>query len=186
MAPQTSTKLTYEDYLQLPDDGNRYEIIDGELVLNPTPVFRHQRILGNLFFALELHFRSHGGGLVVVAPFDVVLSPHQMYEPDLLIVLDEHRSIVTEKNVTGAPDLVVEILSPGTRSRDEKVKRANYERYGVSEYWLVDPEDEVVMIDRRVGGAFVRAAVLEYEKGDTLATPLIPGFSLSLAEVFAP
>lgn len=125
MAPQTSTKLTYEDYLQLPDDGNRYELIDGELVLNPSPVPRHQRILGNLFFAFELHFRQHGGGVVVMAPLDVVLSQHEVYQPDLLIILDRHRSIVTEKNVQGAPDLAIEILSPGTRFRDASAATTN-------------------------------------------------------------
>lgn len=183
MAPQL---ITYEDYLRLPDDGNRYEIIDGELVLNPAPALRHQIILINLLVAFRLYFRENGGGQVVIAPFDVVLSPHQVYEPDLLVITDARQSILTEKNVSGAPDLVIEILSPGTRRKDETLKRANYERYGVSEYWIVDPEEETVAIDRRAGTAFTRVAVLESETGGTLETPLIPGFSMTVAEVFAP
>lgn len=177
--------MTYDDYLQLPDDGNRYEVIDGELVLNPSPTFRHQIILGNILIAFRLYFREHGGGVAVLAPLDVVLSPHQVYQPDVLVILDNRRSIITDRNVSGAPNLVIEVLSPGTRRRDLKQKRANYERYGVAEYWIVDPDEETVAIDRRNGEGFTRIGVFASEPGNRLTTPLVPGFSMLVAEVFA-
>ncbi|HEY0142775.1 MAG TPA: Uma2 family endonuclease [Thermoanaerobaculia bacterium] len=184
MAPQTSTKLTYEDYLQLPDDGNRYEIIDGELILNASPVPRHQRILRKLLVPFDLHFTAHGGGEVLCAPLDVVLSPENMFQPDLMVFVGEQRSAIGEKNVQSAPDLVIEILSGGSRRHDEIVKRNAYERFGVAEYWIVDPELELVKIYRRGPNGFERASEVENDKGGLLATPLVPGFALDIRLIF--
>jgi Uma2 family endonuclease len=185
MAPQTTTRLTYEDYVKLPDDGNRYEIIDGELYANPAPVPRHQEILVNLAVPLRLYFRAHGGGKVYVSPIDVLLADDGVVEPDIIVLKSDRAAIVGEMNVKGAPNLVIEVLSDGTRRIDEGKKRKLYERSGVDEYWIVDPDAELVKIYRRVDGAFQHAAEINADDGGTLTTPLLPSFSLDVREVFA-
>ncbi len=134
MAPATSTKLTYEDYCLLPDDGRRHEIIDGEHYVNPSPNTKHQLAFGNLFYALSHHLRQHGDGLLFGAPYDVVLSNFDVVEPDLIYVSTARKHIITEANINGAPDLVVEILSPSTRRYDEAVKFKLYDAMGIAEY----------------------------------------------------
>jgi Uma2 family endonuclease len=108
-------KLTYDDYLHLPDDGNRYEIIDGELYLNPSPNMKHQLVLMNILRALDRYTRANACGEVFFAPLDVVLSKHNVVQPDLLYISNEQMDIITAANVQGAPDIAVEILSEGTR-----------------------------------------------------------------------
>jgi Uma2 family endonuclease len=179
MAPQTSTKLTYEDYLLLPDDGRRHEIIDGEHHVSPSPNMRHQRLSKRIVAAL-LPYEKLGLGEVFYAPATVVLSPSNIVEPDVFFITRERSHLVTEKNVQGAPDLVVEILSGSNREYDKRVKRKTYERYGVAEYWIVDGDDRTVTIYRRSGAAFVESLAAE-----SVTTPLIPGFSLALRDLFA-
>jgi len=179
-----SGKFTYEDFLHFPDDGKRHEIIDGEHYVTPSPNTKHQRIVSHLHFALVAYLRNRRVGEVFVAPFDVVFSDRDIVEPDLLYISRERSSVLTDKHVRGAPDLVVEILSPGTRRTDEIKKRGVYESFGVHEYWIVDPELDTIKIDRRVESAFVRSAELAAEKDDELTTPLLPGFSVKLAEIF--
>ena len=183
---QPSTKLTFEDYLLFPDDGQRHELIDGEHHVSPSPLLRHQRISVRLVTALANHLEGHPTGEVFVAPFTTILSNHDVVEPDLLYVSNERRQVLDKGDwVRGAPDLVVEVLSPSTRRRDETIKRHAYERTGVDEYWLVDPERDVITIHQRVGDRFVRVAELTRGAGDVLTTKLMPGLELSLAKVFA-
>jgi Uma2 family endonuclease len=178
-------RYTYEDYLTFPDDGRRHELIDGEHFVTPAPVRGHQRLALRLAFALEGWLRQHPVGELNVAPMDVILSDVDVVEPDLLFVSNEHAGILG-KWVHGVPDLVIEILSPSTRRVDEITKRRLYERVGVREYWIVDGEIEAVTVYRRQDdGSFPRAADLLREEGHSLDTPLLPGFSLSLAELFA-
>jgi Uma2 family endonuclease len=122
---------------------------------------------------------------VFAAPCDVILSDEDIVEPDLLFISAARSAIVTEKNIQGPPDLVVEILSDSTRKTDEVVKRKLYERYGVREYWIVDPDLETVKIHRLTDQGFVRAADLTSEANEILSTPLLPGFQAPLAEIFA-
>lgn len=185
MAPQTTTRLTYEDYVKLPDDGNRYEIIDGELYVNPSPVPRHQDIVFNTASAFRQYFKTHGGGKAYISPLDVILAEDAIVEPDIIVIKTERASIVDKKNLKGAPNLVVEVLSDGTRRVDEVKKRKLYERFGVDEYWIVDPEVELVKIYRLVAGAFQHAAEINADDGGTITSPLLPGFSLDVREVFA-
>ena len=112
------SKLTCDDFLRLPDDDLRHEIIDGEHYVTPAPVTRHQRILVELLYLLRHHLEKHPSGSVFVAPFDVVLSPYDVVQPDLVYLSDERAHLLTDKNLQGPPDLVVEILSPGTSRRD--------------------------------------------------------------------
>lgn len=184
MAPQTSTRLTYQDFLELPDDGKHYELIEGELVMNPAPVPRHQIIVLNITVRLYTYFAQHGGGTVFVAPIDVVLVEDAVVEPDIVVVREERQAIVGATNLHGAPDLVVEVLSDRTRRRDEITKRKLYEQHGVDEYWIVDPAIDLVKVYRRDGKTFARVAEISAETGGTITTPLLPGFALDVNAVF--
>ncbi len=179
-------KWTYEDLLLLPDDGKRYEILDGELFVTASPYTRHQEILGRLFLEVANYLRGNPLGRALFAPADVVLSRHDVVEPDLLFVAAERDEIVTERNIQGPPDLAVEVLSESTRKTDEVLKRRRYEQFGVREYWIVDPVVETVKIYRLAGASYERAAELSAEAGDTLTTPLLPGLSISLPDLFRP
>jgi Uma2 family endonuclease len=178
-------RLTYDDFVNFPDDGRRHELIDGEHFVTPAPVARHQRVSIRLATALYAFVEQRTLGEVFTAPFDVILSRHDVVEPDLLFVSNERRDIVRDW-VYGAPDLVVEILSPSTRRTDEIGKRQLYDRFDVREYWLVDPDNHSLTVYRRVAdGSFPRVAELAAADGDRLQTPLLPGFSMTLRELFA-
>lgn len=138
------TKLTYEDYLQFPEDGRRHEIIDGDHYVSAAPFVSHQRVARNLMVRLHRHSNETGLGEVLPAPVAVVLGQSDVVEPDLVVVLAEHASRIRRERIEGAPDLVVEILSPSTAYRDRGMKLDLYQKAGVSEYWIVDPERKVV------------------------------------------
>ena len=179
-------RLTYDDFLLFPDDGKRHELIDGEHYVTPSPNRRHQQLSGRLHLSLAEHLRAHPSqGEVHYAPFDVVFSHWDVVEPDLLLITGDQLDILTAKNVVGAPALVVEILSPGTRRRDLHLKRRLFERSGVREYWIVDPDRDVVQVLRR-GDADVFPPVAELlaSEGATLTTPLLPGWSLAIHGLF--
>jgi Uma2 family endonuclease len=178
-------KLTYEDLVLFPDDGKRHELIDGEHYVTPSPNIRHQRILGNIYAFIVVWLQMHPIGEVFFAPVDIVLTSVDVVEPDLLYFSNERAGqILTTQNLQGAPELVVEVASPGTRGRDETIKRRLYERSSVAEYWIVDPEVDVVRVYRLEGEAFGRAIELSLERADILVTPLLPGFELPLAGIF--
>jgi len=180
-------KWTYSDLLLFPDDGKRHELIDGERTMSPSPFTKHQRISFNLSGILFSFLRQHPIGKVFTAPMDVVLSDFDVVEPDLLFIASEHASIITDKHIMGVPDLVVEIISAGSRKTDEIIKRRLYEQYGVKEYWIVDPELESVKVYRMQDAGFVRVSELSTEGASsesTLATPLLPALDISLSEIF--
>jgi Uma2 family endonuclease len=178
-------KLTYDDFLLFPDDGKRHELIDGEHYVTPSPNRKHQRISGNLYLLIGMWLEDHPIGQIYYAPFDVILSMFDVVEPDLLYMSNERAAkVLTDANVKGAPELVIEIGSEGTRKRDETIKRRLYERSGVSEYWVVDPEIDVIRVYRRDAKGFGRPHELRADAGDTLTTPLLPGLSLPLSRAF--
>jgi Uma2 family endonuclease len=178
-------KLTYDDFVLFPDDGKRHELIDGEHYVTPSPNRKHQRISGNLHLLIGMWLEEHSFGQIYFAPFDVIFSMFDVVEPDLLYMSNERAArVLTDANVRGAPELVIEIGSEGTRGRDETIKRRLYERSGVSEYWIVDPEIDVVRVYRRGPKGFERPEELRAESGDVLTTPLLPGLSLPLARIF--
>lgn len=179
------SKFTYEDYLLFPDDRQRHELIDGDHYVTPSPTTKHQRISLKLSTTLTNFLRRSPLGEVFAAPYDVVLSDLDVVQPDLLFIAKAHASLVTDKNIRGAPDLVIEILSETTRKTDELVKRKLYERYGVSEYWIVDPELETVKVCRLTDQGYGRIAELTREAGDALSTPLLPGLQIPLIDIFA-
>ena len=181
----SGVKLTYDDFVLFPDDGQRHELIDGEHYVTPSPNIRHQTIVGTLHFLIRAHLEVHPIGRVFVAPLDVVFSHFDVVEPDILYLSNERAAdVITPQHVRGAPELAVEIGSPGTRKRDETIKRRLYERSGVSEYWVVDPEVDLVRVYRRGGEGFGRAVELSREAGDVLSTPLLPGLEMPLARIF--
>ena len=148
-----SVKFTYEDFVNFPDDGKRHEIIDGEHYVTPSPSLKHQAIVANLIVSVATYLKANPIGFAVGSPLDVVFSELNVVEPDLQYISRERFDILTKQNVRGAPDLVVEILSPSTRRTDEITKRKLYERFGVQEYWVVDPDLDAV------GRSYVRRAV---------------------------
>ncbi|RMH07814.1 MAG: Uma2 family endonuclease [Nitrospirae bacterium] len=181
----SSVKFTYEDYLLFPDDGKRHELIDGEHYMTPAPSTRHQRVSLNLSTLVQNFLMQKKIGTLYTAPCDVVLSDLDVVQPDLLFISAARASIITEKHIQGAPDLIVEIVSETTRKTDEIIKRKLYARHGVPEYWIVDPELETVKVYRMAEQGYVRTAELSREAGDMLSTPLLPGLQIPLSEVFA-
>ena len=152
-------KLTYADYLKLPNEDLRHEIIDGEHHVSASPNLNHQRVSSHLQFQLFQQITLSGRGEVFPAPTDVQLSEFDVVVPDLVVVLNARSGYLTEAKVSGPPDLVVEILSPGSRRRDRELKRSLYQRTGVDEYWIVDPVARQVEKYRRRGKLLAAAGV---------------------------
>lgn len=175
------TRLTYDDYCLLPNDGKRYEIIEGELYVSPAPGRLHQKVIFNLALYLGGFVKSHGLGEVYLAPFDVVFSQYDVVEPDVLYVSNAHLSVITDKNVQGPVDLAVEVLSESTARIDRTTKLKLYSRSGVQEYWIIDPEGPLAEVYRRAGTGLEHAANLS--RGEALTSPLFPGFSLPLEKL---
>ena len=186
----SGVRLTYDDFVLFPDDGKRHELIDGEHYVTPSPNTKHQRVSVNLTGLIWSFLQQQPLGQLFAAPFDVVFSHFDVVEPDLIYLSHARAAaILTEKHIRGVPELVIEIGSPSTRRRDETIKRQLYERAGVSEYWVVDPELDVVRVYRRPVTAqpaecFERACELTLEAGDLLTTTLLPGLELPLSSVF--
>lgn len=181
------TRLTYEDFLRFPDDGLRHELIDGVHYVTASPAWRHQELLGRLHLAIGNYLAAHPGiGHVVLSPFDTLFSQWDVVEPDLLFVATNQLDIITEANIQGAPALVVEILSPSTRKRDLGIKQQLFDRGGVQEYWVVDPIAKDVAVYRRgPDGGLPKVSQLSADDHATLSTPLLPGFELSVEQLFA-
>src|SRR5262245_10918242 len=152
--PPGPIKLTYDDYVLLPDDGRRYEVLDGELEVSPAPSPGHQAVSRNLLRILDRHVEARCAGSLYYAPIDVILAPATIVQPDLLFVAAGRESVVTARGVEGASDLVIEILSPATARLDRIGKAALYGRYGVLHYWIVDPDARTVERYALDGAAF--------------------------------
>jgi Uma2 family endonuclease len=177
-------KLTYEDYVLIPEDGQRHEIIDGEHYVSPAPSLRHQDLVVELTLWVGGFVKAHRLGRFLVAPADVLLSVHDIVQPDLFFISHERAAIAQEKNVQGAPDLVIEILSKSTLRLDKGPKLKAYERCGVREYWIFDRFQRGVLPWKRTGGSLRPQSFLSAAAGDVLTSPLLPGFELPLAEIF--
>jgi Uma2 family endonuclease len=181
MATEPRTLLTYEDFLALPDDGVRREIVDGEVLVTPSPNVRHQDLAGYIYVAFVNHIRTHGGGRVFIAPLDVRLSEHDIVEPDVLFVADDRTGIIQRNYLLGTPTLAVEVVS---NPRTDRVrKRALYARVGVPTYWIVDPDADRVEVYTLEGKAYRKPFVLD--PGETLTLEELPGMTIDLAELFA-
>ena len=184
MASRIGPLLTVADLDAFPDDGNRYELIEGELFVSRAPRFPHQLVLQNLQVALFIYLRSNPIGLLIPGP-GAVFSEYDAVIPDLAFARHERwDKIVANDRFVEAPDLVVEVLSPGkeNRERDVQAKRQLYGKYGVEEYWIVDPDHRLVLVYRLKGQALDEIVKLTHE--DVLDSPILPGFRLNVGEIF--
>ena len=180
---QPVVKFTYEDYLTTPED-ERYELLDGDLIMVPAPNLKHQKVQGRLHYKLIQFILERELGELLLAPCDVYLSDTNVVQPDLLFVSREREHLLSDgQKVRGAPDLVIEILSPSSADTDRGGKRDLYGAHGVTEYWLVDPIAETVSIHRQRGG--VLAATHTFGREETLRSPLLAGLELHLDDVFS-
>ncbi len=182
MAPPLATRLTYRDLLRMPEDGSRYELIDGEAYIIPGPDADHQRAILKLALLIGQAIRDRSE--VFIAPLDVILADDTALQPDVLLVRPDGLARV-KRSVEGPPDLVVEVLSPTSRRRDRGIKRTTYARFGVGEYWLVDLVSRSIEVYRLVAGD-LPAFRLErrYLEDDILTTPLLPALALDPAQLF--
>lgn len=182
---QTAIKFNYQDYLQLSDD-KRYEIIDGELFMVPSPNEAHQHILGYIFNCIFNYVRKNKLGYVYCAPFDVLFSEEDIVQPDIIFVSNKNKKIITKNNIQGSPDLLIEILSPGTSRRDLGIKKKLYIKHGVLEYWIVDPVQETVEVFNLKAGAFLGRSCSAGEAGEAsrLSSSVIQGFDTDVQEIF--
>ena len=190
----TSTvRFTYHDYLLVPDE-RRAEIIDGDLIREPSPGYGHQLVVKNLLRLLDRHVGLLKPGVVLQGPLDVILSDEDIVLPDIIYISRERYSII-RKNIHGAPDLVVEVLSPRDAARDRELKMKLYAKYGVKEYWLADPQTETVEVYALRRGlpweGAARNKTVYYElhglfgDGNTVTSRVLPAFEAKVDEMFA-
>ncbi len=178
---QSNIRFDYNDYLQLPED-KRYEILEGELYVVPAPNTRHQRISLRIQTALVRQLVEKDLGELLSAPYDVVLSEENVVQPDILFVRKARLSLIGEQNLPAAPDLIVEILSPGTRKKDLAIKRKIYARFGVQEYWIVDPEANRLEVLKWMESGYITVGI--YGTADRLLSPLLPEIDIPIAALF--
>ncbi|HLE27088.1 MAG TPA: Uma2 family endonuclease [Anaerolineales bacterium] len=178
----TEDKWTYDRYLRETADGEYFTIIAGEKIMSPSPTVFHQHILLNLGALLQAWARQSQKGRIGVAPLDLVLAEGDVVQPDLIFVLNEHAEGWKEKNFRDAPDLVVEILSPGSVKLDREKKRALYARYGIPEFWIVSPGERTVEVLRLQGQPYETAVLLDED--DRLESPRLAGFTCAVKDLF--
>ena len=177
---------TYEDYLRLPDDGRRYEVIRGVLYVSPSPKYNHQYVISMLFRTVGSFVFDHDLGIVLTAPFDVLMGEIATpVQPDLIFLRAGREPRAEDPNFQGSPDLVVEVLSPSNRRYDRKIKLEAYQEAGVQEYWLVDPMARTVTINvLERNGRYVEFG--RGGEGDMISSRVLEGFSLRVADLFPP
>ena len=174
-------KHTYEDYLKTPED-KRYELIEGELVMTPSPIPKHQRISRKIEFILEGFIKENDLGEIFYAPCDVYLDEKNVVQPDILFISKDRLDIIGEKNIQGAPDLAIEIISESSAYRDMVQKKKLYANFGVKEYWIVVPEEE--SIELYVLKNTTYQLYKKYAKDDTLQSPYLKDLNIALKEIF--
>ena len=179
--------LTYQEYREMEfdeDDNFQYELLNGILVRKSSPTIQHQRISGNIYFRMRLFVEEKQAGEVFTAPLDVVLDEHNAPQPDVFYVSKDKKYILDEQEqvIIGTPDIIVEVLSPGTGKHDRILKKKIYERSGVPEYWIVDPLYRSVEIFKLKDG---RYELLDYlEESGTVKSDVLKGFELPLDKIF--
>lgn len=180
--PAVKEKHTIKDYKLLPE-GAPYQLIDGELVMTPSPTTFHQIISGNINEKLRAFVKKRGAGLVLFAPIDIYLDNENAYQPDLVFVSKQRRDIIKDDGIHGVPDMVIEILSPSTAYYDIKKKYKMYEKSGVKEYWIVDPEmKSVELFTRAEQGKFILSA--GFTDQGNVKSGILSGFEITLEEIF--
>ena len=184
MAARIEPLLTIADLDAMPEDGNHYELIEGELFVSRAPAIPHQIVSGNIFYNFRRYLDDNPIGLIIATP-GLVFSQYSGVIPDLVFFTHGRgEEIISGGRLVAAPDIVIEILSPGREniSRDLIAKRQLYAKHGVKEYWIVDAENRAVEIYRLTGQGLESAAMARY--GDEITSPLLPGFSCPVARIF--
>lgn len=174
--------MTYHEYALLPQDRNRYEVLDGELYMTPSPSYLHQHIVTCLASILLQHASAHDLGVVLTAPMDVLLSETNIVQPDILFIRAGRVPARDAKNITVAPDLIIEVLSPSSVEQDRLDKKAVYARHGVSHYWIIDPEPRTLEMYTLSGAQYQLHA--EFRGDATATSPLFPELSIPLARLW--
>ncbi len=174
-------KYTYDDYLKTPDD-ERYELIEGELIMTPSPITEHQRISRKLTVQLSIYVEKYNLGEIFVAPYDVYLDNENVVQPDILFVSKDRLNIIGEKNIQGAPDIVIEIISESNAYRDLVQKKKLYARFQVKEYWIVIPGEELIEIYTLKDNTYMFYKT--YTKNDTLESPYLQDLRIELKNIF--
>jgi Uma2 family endonuclease len=184
-SPATRIPLTVREYRLLPEDGRRWELFEGDFLVTPAPTPLHQKISRRLQHALMTQLEDTGLAQVIDAPIDVIFDDFSVVQPDLVIVSTAHASLITARAVEGAPDVLVEILSPSSIDRDRYLKLRLYERFGVREYWIVDPEHGFLEA-YRLGANPTRSYELRerHDRASILRCPDFPTLELPLAPLF--
>jgi Uma2 family endonuclease len=181
MALARAAVFTAEEYRLMPDDGKRYEVLEGELLMSPAPERWHQGIASNLHSILRQYLEKNRIGVVYMAPCDVYFDDFNVAQPDLIFVSKARKRTLVKEGIVGAPDLLVEIYSPGTVQRDLK-KRRIYAAHGVIEYWFVDGRNNTVEVyyfkKDREKPAFVK------KENESFTSPCLPGLRISCAKIF--
>ena len=173
---------TYDDYAALPEDEHRYAIVNGVLVMAPAPSPDHQDIVGMILHYLLIQVKFAGLGPVFPAPVDVDLGPKNVFQPDVVVVLNAHLDRIAAKKIIGAPDLVVEVVSPGSGVMDRIAKYAVYARAGIPEYWLVKPERKSVEVFALEKGEYRSLGIFSGQQ--TLPSRVVPGLPVKVEQFF--
>lgn len=182
LPPTGKAVWTHADYLQLPDDGRRYEVIEGELRVAPSPLARHQRVVGRVFSILNEFCERTGWGETFVSPLDVIFSDITVMQPEIFVIRADRLGITSDW-VRGAPDLCAEVLSPSTMAVDRGKRMDAYARYRVGDVWLLDPDARTLSAFRLTGEGYGDPEVL---RGDAIFRPaLFPGLEINLERVWA-
>ncbi len=182
LPPPPGGRWTVADYERLPEDGQRYELIEGELRMAPAPNPEHQTASGLIFYHLMQCVQLAGHGRVFTAPLDVELSPVTIVQPDIVVILNGGAATITTQRIVGPPDLVVEVVSPGTASYDRREKRDLYAAAGIREYWIADPGHRAVELLTLVGGAYRAEHV--YRGQAVIPSQVIPGWNVATDLLF--
>jgi Uma2 family endonuclease len=172
---------TAEDLAEMPDDGRRYEVLGGELIVSPAPSTRHQWVSVELTAQIRSFARRKQLGLVFSAPLDVRLGRHDIVQPDIVFILNEHLHILQAWGIEGSPDLLVEIVSPSSRLNDRIRKSAIYADQGVPEYWIVDLDTRTILTQQLVSGEYVTIPMSE----GSVTSRVLSGLSIDPRDVFA-
>src|SRR5713226_7954856 len=173
---------TYEEYEALPDDGKRYEIVNGVLYMSPSPSWSHQEIVGRFFRYLSTYTETAALGGAFVAPLDVELAPNTVFQPDVVVLLKASHKKLKERHIIGAPDLAVEVVSPSTETHDRHRKLSAYARAGVREYWIVDPDSRTVEVLILENGEYQSQGVFRGKA--ILPSRIVPEFMVHVEQFF--
>lgn len=181
-AVNKNIKFTYADYVLYPSNGKKLQLVGGEFFMTPAPKTYHQDVSRNLEFILQNFVVKYNLGKIYYAPTDVFLSDEDVVQPDILFISKQRRHIIKKAYIKGAPDLVVEILSETTKKLDLHVKRTLYAKYGVKEYWIVDPDKKKVEILHLGKRGYERGEI--YKRGETLTSSVLTGLRISVSDIF--